>query len=145
MKNTEKQLRDLQTTRMTDTERLSVRTHLINHMERTSPSQYHKIPSPFHNFWSPVLVTMASFVFIIFGGSAVAYNASSSLPGDLLYGFKVHVSEEVRGIFIKSPLEKINFEQYRLAKRISEVKDLATVGKLTAENVAIAEKILIHI
>ncbi|MCC6323884.1 hypothetical protein IT400_03790 [Candidatus Nomurabacteria bacterium] len=141
MKNTEKQLRQLQNIRMTEMERISMRTKIIAFIESTSPSVYQKIPSPFMmNFWSPVFVAMASIVFVIFGGSAVAYNASSSLPGDLLYNFKVHVNEEVAGIFIKSPLEKITFEQYRVAKRIEEVKKLATDGTLTAENAAIAEK-----
>ncbi len=147
MKNTEKQLRQLQDLHMTEAERISMRTKIISFIESTSPSVYQKIPSPFMmNFWSPVFVAMASIVFVIFGGSAVAYNASSSLPGDILYNFKVHVNEEVAGIFIKSPLEKITFEQYRVAKRIEEVKKLATDGTLTAENAAIAEKnVDIHI
>ncbi len=140
MKHTEEQLRKLQTIRMTDVERVSVRTALIDFMESTSPSIYQRIPSPFFRYWTPVMVTMCSFAFVIFGGSAVAYNASSSLPGDFLYNFKVHVNEEVAGIFIKSDLEKITFQQYRVAKRIEEVKKLAVEGELTAENAAIAEK-----
>ncbi len=140
MKHTEEQLRKLQTIRMTDVERVSIRTTLIDFMESTSPSVYQRIPSPFFRYWTPVMVTMCSFAFVIFGGSAVAYNASSSLPGDFLYNFKVHVNEEVAGIFIKSDLEKITFQQYRVAKRIEEVKKLAVEGELTAENAAIAEK-----
>ena len=123
---------------MTEIERISMRRNLIAFMEIISPST--KIPSPFINFWSPVLLTMASFVFIIFGGSTIAYHASNSLPGEELYNWKVNVNEKVAGIFIKSESEKILYERNLVAKRIDEVKKLADEGTLTAEKVAIAEK-----
>jgi hypothetical protein len=138
MKNTEKQLKSIPSIRMTEMERISMRRNLIAFMEIISPST--KIPSPFINFWSPVLLTMASFVFIIFGGSAIAYHASNSLPGDSLYDWKVNVNERVAGIFIKSESEKILYERNLVAKRIDEVKKLADEGTLTMEKVAIAEK-----
>ena len=138
MKNTEKQLNKRPNIRMTEIERISMRRNLIAFMEIISPST--KIPSPFINFWSPVLLTMASFVFIIFGGSTIAYHASNSLPGEELYNWKVNVNEKVAGIFIKSESEKILYERNLVAKRIDEVKKLADEGTLTAEKVAIAEK-----
>lgn len=138
MKHTEKQLNKRPNIRMTEIERISMRRNLIAFMEIISPSA--KIPSPFINFWSPVLLTMASFVFIIFGGSTIAYHASNSLPGEELYNWKVNVNEKVAGIFIKSESEKILYERNLVAKRIDEVKKLADEGTLTAEKVAIAEK-----
>lgn len=138
MKNTEKQLKNLPNIRMTEMERISMRRNLIAFMEIISPST--KITSPFIHFWSPVLLTMASFVFIIFGGSTIAYHASNSLPGDSLYDWKVNVNERVAGIFIKSESEKILYERNLVAKRIDEVKKLADEGALTMEKVAIAEK-----
>lgn len=138
MKKTERQLNNLPNIRMTEIERISMRRNLIAFMEIISPST--KIPSPFINFWSPVLLTMASFVFIIFGGSTIAYHASNSLPGEELYSWKVNVNEKVAGIFIKSESEKILYERNLVIKRIDEVKKLADEGALTAEKVAIAEK-----
>lgn len=123
---------------MTEVERISMRRNLITFMEIISPSA--KIPSPFMNFWSPVLLTMASFVFIIFGGSTIAYHASNSLPGEGLWNWKVNVNEKVAGIFIKSESEKILYERNLVAKRIDEVKQLADEGTLTPEKVAIVEK-----
>lgn len=140
MKNTEQKLKDLQKVRMTEAESISIRRNLIAFMEQISPSTKKMIASPFMQLLNPVFVTAFSFLFIIFGGSALAYHASDSLPGDTLYNFKVKVNEEVAGVLIQSPKAKILWEQNRIAKRLEEVKKLADTDSLTPQKVAIVEK-----
>lgn len=140
IKNTEEQLKKLQNTHMTDAERTLIRTNLISFMEDVSPSRYQKIVSPFMSFWSPVLVTMASVVFVLLGGSAIAYHASNSLPGDSLFAWKVNVNERVAGMLTKSKSAKFKNEQFLVAQRLKEVKTLVEKGELTKEKAEIAEK-----
>ena len=125
---------------MTEAESISIRRNLIAFMEQISPSTKKMIVSPFMQLLNPVFVTAFSFLFIIFGGSALAYHASDSLPGDTLYNFKVKVNEEVAGVLIQSPKAKILWEQNRIAKRLEEVKKLADTDSLTPQKVAIVEK-----
>lgn len=139
MENTEKKLKNLQKIRMTEAESVSIRRNLIAFMEHVSPSTK-MMPSPFMQLLNPVFITAFSFLFIIFGGSALAYHASDSLPGDALYNFKVNVNEEVAGVLIQSPKAKILWEQNRIAKRLEEVKKLADTDSLTPKKVAIVEK-----
>lgn len=140
MKDIETQLNKLKNARMTDTEYNSMRKNIISFMEKTSSIYTHHVKSPFWHFMNPILVTVGSFVFLIGGTSITAYHASNSLPGDFLYSFKVNINEEVAGILIKSPKEKIIWEQNRITKRIEEIKQVAKTGDLTPEIVAIAEK-----
>jgi hypothetical protein len=79
-------------------------------------------------------------MFIIASGGTVSYSASSALPGDALYNFKLKVTEEVQGILITSPTARIMYQQNRVAKRIEEVKQLAASGNLTPEKASIVEK-----
>lgn len=138
MKKIEDKLKRSQNIRMTDMERISMRANIIAFMERISPTCKH-IPSPFRYWVNPFLVTMCSFLFVIFGTTALAYQASDAVPGDFLYGVKI-ANEKVEGVLIKGKAESIMHEQGRIAKRIKEVKKLANDGKLTSKNVAIAEK-----
>ncbi len=140
MKHIEEQLKNIHDNGMTDSERSLMRSHVIAFMETYIPKNADVVKSPFMYFWNPLVMTMCSFIFIILGGTTLAYHASDALPGDFLYGFKVHVSEEVAGVLIKSSQEKILYQQQRVAKRLEEVKKLADEGTLTIENAAIAEK-----
>ncbi len=140
MKDIETQLNKFKNARMTDTEYDSMRKNIIAFMGKVSHTYTHEFKSPFWHFMNPILVTVGSFVLLIGGSSVTAYHASNSLPGDFLYSFKININEEVAGILIKSPKEKIIWEQNRITKRIEEIKQVAKEGELTPEIVAIAEK-----
>lgn len=150
MKNIEDNLRKNNDIKMTEEEKNLVFQNILKFMDNYAPSvlddkfRSHKSP-----YWAQVFkitgVVFASFV-IFFAGGGVSYEASTALPGDLLYSFKVNTIEEVRGAFIKSPEEKLLYNQSRVAKRIEEVKTLAESGKLTiAKGVEIEKALDSHI
>ena len=65
------------------------------------------------------------------GGTAVA--AQQSLPGDLLWGFKVHVNKSVEGTLALSDQAKANWDITAIRTRLAEAQVLAGAGKLDAQ------------
>jgi hypothetical protein len=74
-------------------------------------------------------------VVLVFGMTAgTAFAAEGTLPGDLLYPVKVHVTEEVRGVLAITPEAKADWQIERAGKRLEEASTLAVQGKLTDAN-----------
>jgi len=91
-------------------------------------SQPYRILS-FHNRFLQAFVGAAAVLVLI----VVPTVAERSVPGDVLYPIKVRINEEVRGSLTFSATEKIEWETERLERRISEVRLLASEGRLTDE------------
>lgn len=140
MENLEEQLKNASHIKMTPSERSFMRANIASFMNIHDIRQGKYVKSPYHHFWNPLLVTLCSIMFIIASGGTVSYSAKGALPGDALYNFKLNVTEEVQGILITSPTQKIIWQQNRVAKRIDEVKQLAANGELTLEKATIVEK-----
>lgn len=104
---------------------------------KTQP--YRTIPFPTRSFQ----MFAGAFVVMIF--MVVPMMAERAVPGDVLYPIKVSFNEEVRGTLTFSPTEKIAWETERMERRISEVRLLATAGKLTdAVEAEAAEAVKVH-
>jgi len=140
MEKIEEKLKNAFTIQMTESERSFMRSNIISFMNIHDIRQGKYVKSPYTHFWNPLLVTLCSIMFIVASGGTVSYSASDALPGDKLYNFKVKINEEVQGILITSPTQKIMWQQNRVAKRIDEVKKLAENGDLTEERASIAER-----
>lgn len=54
--------------------------------------------------------------------SGVAAAAEGSIPGDILYGVKVRITEEVRSALARSPASKAAWETKRIERRLSEAE-----------------------
>lgn len=65
--------------------------------------------------------------------ATASYAAEQALPGDALYGFKVHVNESVRGALSFSPEDKANWEIEKIERRAHERAELVASAKITAE------------
>ncbi len=76
-------------------------------------------------FMIAVLVATSTF--------GVSYAANDALPGDLLYGVKVNINEEVKTAFMSSGRSRIEWERKRAEMRLSEATKLASEGRLDAE------------
>jgi len=69
-----------------------------------------------------VMVVMASFVLIVFGGGYAA--AAGSLPGDPLYGIKVNVLEPLTLQLTFGEVAKNEYKVELLQRRIAELEEL---------------------
>lgn len=75
---------------------------------------------------------MACLVMTIAGVGSIRA-AEGAVPGDFLYPVKLHVNEEVHALIARSPESKAVFEVSRLNRRLEEVEQLVSEGRLTAE------------
>lgn len=126
--------------KMTDVERASLRTAIVEHM-RAFPAT--ESPSLFQSGISHGLrFVLSSFIFIVLIGGSVAAVANGSLPGDPLYSFKLDVNEKVRGLFVDTPEEKLALDQKRIEARFNEIKILAERQTLTKEKQSVVKKAL---
>lgn len=139
MKEFETQLKNAQNIKLTESERNLMRANIVNLMHQKSPKSPYSISSYFMN---PVFSFVSAFVFIIIGGAGVSFSAADALPGDFLYKIKVNVNEEVAGVLISSPKQKLIWQEERIQKRISEIHTLAESGELTKKNNDLAVKAL---
>lgn len=139
MKELETHYKKAQQIKLTETEKNFMRANIAMTMSQTP------IHSPYlslSNFLKPVMATMSTLVVIIIGISGVSIGATKAMPGDFLYNMKVNVNEEVAGILISSPKQKLIWQEERVQKRISEIHTLAESGKLTKETNDAAVKAL---
>jgi len=68
------------------------------------------------------------------GGTALA--AQNALPGDILWGFKVHVNESLEGAMSSSDVAKTNWDIAAIETRLAEAQTLAAHDTLTAQTQA---------
>jgi thiol:disulfide interchange protein len=87
-------------------------------------------------------IALSSMLFVVFIAGSVSAVANNALPGDPLYSFKVNVNEEVKGLFLKTPEEKVVYQKSRVEARVSEIQTLAESNSLTPANQATAESAL---
>lgn len=87
-----------------------------------------------HNMYKlitrPLSILIALFI-TVSGASALA--AQGSVPGDVLYPYKIHVNENVRALFAVSDESKAKLALELAKERLQEAEALASEGKLNAE------------
>lgn len=75
------------------------------------------------------LPAMAFAVLLLLGVSGGGlYAAESALPGDALYGVKIHVNEAIRAKFQVSPEDRARWAVVRLQRRMDELRGLKARG-----------------
>ncbi len=87
-------------------------------------------------------IALSSMLFVVFIAGSVSAVANNALPGDPLYSFKVNVNEEVKGLFLKTPEEKVVWQQNRIENRVNEIQTLAETNSLTPAKQQTAEDAL---
>jgi hypothetical protein len=89
-------------------------------------------------------IALALVIAAALGGGTAAL-AQTSLPGDALWGFKVHVNEGVAGALSASDEAKANWDLTAIKSRVAEAQKLSQKGKLSADAQAtIAANIQTH-
>lgn len=140
MEHNLQKLNSLKQLRLSDTERGAVRAHLVHYMQ-THPKG--SVPSLFHKGLHVGLrMALSSFMFFLLVGGTVSAVADSALPVDPLYAFKLNVNEEVKGLFQKTPEEKVAYNAKRVETRVNEIKTLSETKTLTKAKQATVQKAL---
>lgn len=76
-------------------------------------------------------MSLSALFFVVFVGGSVSAIADSALPGDPLYNFKINVNEEIKGVFLSSPEEKVAWQKKRVENRAAEIRTLSDSKTLT--------------
>jgi Domain of unknown function (DUF5667) len=136
MEDFEKKLHTLNniknTVKMTDLERITMRSHLAS-MTRGSLAVV-RTPSPYHSYFSfhkMIRVTVFVVIGIVIGGGSISYiGASTALPGDILYPVKTNIIEPAKGVFATSPESKLSYQENLMQTRLDEIDTLTKENKL---------------
>src|SRR3989338_2001039 len=153
MKNLKKIVSAIKKIRLSEDERMNVRTKLIQFMEDNPMA---KKP----DFWSrfslltrrPLWATATAAVLLVAFTGTATYASESALPGDFLYPFKVDVVEELQGALMNDE-EKADWQIDRMRLRFEEAELLSLKGglnptlqtELSNELIDYSEEIRIHI
>ena len=78
------------------------------------------------------IIAIALALAAVLGGSTAAL-AQNSLPGDTLWGFKVHINEGLQGALTTNNEARANADIAAIQTRLAEAQTLAAQGTLTAE------------
>lgn len=84
------------------------------------------------HFWSALLRpwVAALVIVILVAGGGTSLAAEQSLPGDTLYSVKVQFNEPIRGWLAQNPEAQANWQAERLARRLEEMNELESKGRL---------------
>ncbi|MBU6370983.1 MAG: hypothetical protein KGH93_02045 [Patescibacteria group bacterium] len=77
---------------------------------------------------------LASVLALVTVSGSVAYAAEGSVPGDLLYPVKTHVTEPIRDALAFTPAEKASWDAQKASRRLAEAETLANRGALSPTN-----------
>src|SRR3989344_1582764 len=153
MKNLKKIVSAIKKIRLSEDERMNVRTKLIQFMEDNPMAKKPDFWARFHFLTRrPVWATAAAAVLLVVFTGTATYASESALPGDFLYPFKVDVVEELQGAFM-SDEDKADWQIDRMRLRFEEAELLSLKGglnptlqtELSKELINYSEEIRIHI
>ncbi len=144
-KDPEKILYILKKLRLPAEEKSAMRFMLVSHIEtqekirRLSRELATRRESPFQSFVFGKRMLAGTVALLLIGSTGVTLAAEDTLPGDLLYGVKIHVTEEFRGALTVGSTAKVKWEKDRVVKRVVETEKLIKEKKLTPARKAQAE------
>ncbi len=121
----------------------ALRDRLLSHAKThpVTPTWYGRLlaRAPVSGSRTPLFMmraaALASLV-IILTGTGVTLAAEQSLPGDLLYPVKIHVTEEARAGLILSPRASAAWQVKRAERRVGEANELLKRGTLSTQTEA---------
>ncbi len=135
-------LNKLKNINLTESEKGLIRAHAVYLMANT-PQSPQRVYSLFQiGVQHGLRIALSSFLFFVFVSGTVSAVADNALPGDPLYAFKLNVNEEVKGMFQKTPEEKVAWQKNRIENRVEEIKTLAESKSLTKAKQATVQKAL---
>jgi len=107
---------------LTDYEKAIGRAKLLRFM-RGNPLD-ERGSSFLHMLFRPFAATLASAFILTLAGGGMAYAAEGSLPGDLLYPIKVHITEPVISTLSFTPARRAQWNVRIIERRLTEANAL---------------------
>lgn len=130
---------------LSKTEKNRMREEIVSYMEykpirKNTTEEKKKTHTSFFPFFNVHHFTGALLIALFMTTSTfgVTLAADSALPGDLLYGVKVNINEEIKSVLRFSPASRIAWKKERVERRLMEASHLAAQGRLDEES---AEKL----
>ncbi len=128
----------LKTKTLSPSERVHMRAHLdayrAAHPVSNTSATTGRVRSPFNLFdFSRPLPAFASLLILVLSSGGVVYAGEGAVPGDLLYGVKVNVTEPVRVALAKDEGVRADLEAWRALRRLEEAQTLAVRDSLSFE------------
>lgn len=71
------------------------------------------------------------FALVAFLGGGLSYQAEQSMPGDILYPYKISFNEQFQQALLSDPVAKVAFDVTRIEAHITEARALALAGRLS--------------
>lgn len=143
MRNISKQIKEAtKHVLLTDDEKSRMREQIVAYMEYKpirSKVIVKEVPvfkfKPTFSFFKARHFSGALLIASIVTGSTfgVSFAASDALPGDLLYGFKVNINEEIKTALLSTNESRIAWDRERAERRLVEASYLASEGRLDPE------------
>lgn len=137
MKDLKKLRKIIQSIRLSEQEKRDGRNEFLEFMEknpvhRQTPGRgfAHFLDRFYAMTRRPMAATATLLGVFVVTASGISYAAESSVPGDVLYPFKVSVNEQVQGFFHFNSQSKAEWEIDRIKRRLEEVETLKNEGKL---------------
>ncbi len=100
------------------------RIRILDALQTISDSLGNSTQRRFHPVISVCVLVLAI-------GIGTSYAAEGALPGDPLYGIKIHLNESVQGAFAVSDQAHASWDASLVDKRLVEAETLAVQGRLT--------------
>lgn len=115
---------------LTSEERAYMRTYLEALSNSTPVYAPIASPYPYFAFFTKPAPMLAFLLMIaVIGSTTAASAAETALPGDALYGMKIHINEKVESTFAFTPATKAETEIRHAELRLQEIQLLAASGK----------------
>lgn len=134
-RNVEHQLKELKKVHLTSEVRLRMREELLSYAD------LHAIPADsssaqsagfrFFTLGSRAYTGLAAMMLLIVGAGGTTYAAEKTLPGDVLYTVKTHVSEPIQTALIPSTKGQATWHAVLAERRLEEAATLASKNKLS--------------
>lgn len=133
----EKLKNEFDKTRLTPAEKASIRSELSHFIGAHAAPQSFSYPHTISYFVSyigrPQVYAALGLLFVVGGSASASVLAQGALPGDLLYGMKVQINEQVESALALSEEAKIAVDTSQATRRLDEVQALKESGRLTSE------------
>lgn len=140
-------LNSLKNVSLNENEKGAIRAHVAYLFATVPVKEKNPILSIFSNgIQHTIRIALSTSMLVILVTGSVGAVADNALPGDPLYSFKINVNEQVKGVFLNTPEERIAWQKDRIDNRVAEIKTLADSKTLTKEKqIAVQKAIDTHI